>query len=226
MLKFFKSLFFWNEKSNKTSEIIVTQKKTMSYTRDRTGFAWHDKKLSRTQWEKGYINDTTYYQTTKLDYKIFDSNVLEKMYPKCIQVSHTKNGIVFLKLVSFTTSPNLIRLGMEKYKPIFLYNKEINGEIKEIYVVPIVYECSMTHFDFKQYMNVENFKFTLSNDEKDQLNEFIDKSGKDFNFVKFNINKDFYEVNYNTLDVTKELPLTKFDFTAVEDSINVKFPEE
>jgi hypothetical protein len=143
---------------------------------------------------------------------------------KCIQVSHTENGIVFFKFLSFTTSPNLIRLGIEKYKPFFLYNKEINGEIKEIYVVPIVYECSMTHFEFKQYINIENSKFTLSNDEKDKLNEFI--VSKDYNFSKFNINKDFYELNYNTLDVTKKLTLTQFDFTAVENLENIKFPEE
>jgi hypothetical protein len=145
---------------------------------------------------------------------------------KCIQVSHIKNGNVFFKYVSFTTSPKLIRLGFEKYKPIFLYEKEVNGEIKSIYVVPIVYECNMTRVEFKQYMNVENSSFVLSNEEKEKLNEYINELGKDFAFAKFNINKDFYELNYTTLDVTKKLPLTKFDFTALEKLDSFKLPEE
>ena len=58
-------------KSNK-SEVIVTQKQNMSYSRDKTGIALHDKKLSRKQWEKGYIDDATYFQTTTTNLKIFD----------------------------------------------------------------------------------------------------------------------------------------------------------
>ena len=222
----------------------------MSYSRDKTGHASHDKKFSRKQWENGYMDDGTYYQTTTINFKILDINFLKKTYPnctedqlqwlkntgydlinmeshhKCIQVSHIKNGNVFFKYVSFTTSPKLIRLGFEKYTPIFLYEKEDNGEVKSIYVVPIVYECCMTSVEFKQYMNVENSNFVLSNEEKNKLNECIDKLGKDFYFAKFNINKDFYELNYNTLDVNKKLPLTKFDFTAIEKLESFKLPEE
>jgi len=48
----FKKLMSWfsavNEKSNK-NEVIITQKQNMSYSRDKTGIAYHDKKLSRKQ---------------------------------------------------------------------------------------------------------------------------------------------------------------------------------
>jgi hypothetical protein len=145
---------------------------------------------------------------------------------KCIQVDHIKDGKVIFKYVSFTTSPRVIRLGFEKYKPIFLYNKKVNGEVINIYIVPIVYECSMTRVEFLKYMEVEKSNFVLSNEEKIKLNECIEKLGKDFDFTAFNINKDFYELNYKTLDVNQKLPLTKFDFTAVEDWDPVKLPEE
>ena len=145
---------------------------------------------------------------------------------KCIQVYHIKDGKVFFKYVSFTTSPKLIRLGFDKYKPIFLYNKEVNGVIKNIYIVPIVYECSMTRTEFKKYMEIEKLNLVLSNEEQIQLNECIEKLGKDFNFSAFNLNKDFYELNYKTLDVNKKLTLTKFDFTAIESWDSVKFHEE
>jgi len=39
-------------------------------------------------------------------------------YHKCIQVYNKSNG-----LVSLTTSPNYIRLGLDKYKPLSLYEK-------------------------------------------------------------------------------------------------------
>lgn len=226
------------------------QNQNISYSRDKTGIALHDQKLSRKQWEKGYIDDATYFQTTTTNLKIFDLLFFKKMYPqctedqlkwlkntgydlismeshhKCIQVSHIENGNVFFKYVSFTTSSKIIRLGFEKYTPIFLYEKEVNGEIKSIYIVPIVYECCMTRVEFKQYMNIENSNFVLSNEEKDKLNECIDELGKDFSFPNFNINKDFYELNLKTLDVNQKLTLTKFDFIAVEKLDSFKLPEE
>jgi len=73
-----------NERSNK-SEVIITQKQNMSYSVDKTGFPSHDKKLSRNQWEKGYINDATYYKTTISNFKLFDIINLKKMYPECTE---------------------------------------------------------------------------------------------------------------------------------------------
>jgi hypothetical protein len=84
----------------------------------------------------------------------------------------------------------------------------------------------MTCVEFKKYMEVEKSNFVLSNEEQIKLNECIEKLGKDFVFTAFNINKDFYELNYKTLDVNQKLPLTKFDFTAVDDWDTEKLPEE
>ena len=73
MLKNLRSKIFGGESEiiniNK-SDFRVIQKNSMSYSRDRTSIAWHDKKLSRIQWEKGYITDENFFKTTKFDTKV------------------------------------------------------------------------------------------------------------------------------------------------------------
>jgi hypothetical protein len=149
---------------------------------------------------------------------------------KCIQVYDfdVSKDNVFFKYVSFTTSPKTIRLGFEKFKPIFLYNKTVGNEIKSIYIVPIIYECNMSILEYQKYCESVNSDLKLSDYEKLQLNECILNLKENYQFSIFNINKDFYEVNFNTLDVSKPLPLSKFDFTIIkdEDCIPVNLPEE
>ena len=85
MFKNLRSKIFGDESVNitKKSDLNAIKKNSMSYSREKTCIAGHDMKLSRTQWENGLITDEHFFNTKKLDYKIFDSNVLEKMYPSC-----------------------------------------------------------------------------------------------------------------------------------------------
>jgi hypothetical protein len=146
---------------------------------------------------------------------------------KCIQAYEITDNNVFFKYVTFTTSPNIVRLGLEKFKPIFLYDKIVGNEFKSIYIVPIIYECNMSIIEYNKYCNSVTSLSILSEDEKLKLNECILNLRENYEFSIFNINKDFYELNYSTLDVNKKLPLSKFDFTIIEeDSITVKLPEE
>jgi len=230
-----------DEASKKNVGLNIVQKSSMSYSKDKTGCAWHDKQLARYQWLKGYITDNKYDKLTASNKRLFDINNLSELYPnctedqliwlkntgfdlidmeshhKCVQVCEiTKDG-VFFKYVSFTTSSKAIRLGLEKYKPIFLYDKKVVDDMTSIYIVPIIYECNMSILEFNKYLNSANSGFALNEEEKLKLNECILNLRENYEFYTFNINKDFYELNYNTLDVTKKLTLSKFDFTIIED---------
>lgn len=249
MLKNLKSKLFGVEK-NKSIDLNIMQKSAMSYSKDKTGAAWHDKQLARIQWLKGFITDEIYDKFTYSNKRLFDSKVLSDLYPnctedqlkwlkntgfdlinmechhKCVQVCEITKDNVFFKYVSFTTSKNLIRLGFEKFEPIFLYSKKVGNVEKNIYIVPIIYECNMSIMEFNKYLNSVNSDFILSEDEKLQLNECILNLRENYEFSTFNINKDFYELNFSTLDVNKKLPLSKFDFTIIEDWSPIKLPEE
>lgn len=253
MFKFLKSWIFGGEiPTRKQSNLNSMQKSAMSYSKDKTGAAWHDKQLARIQWLKGFITDDKYDNLKYSNKRLFDLNTLSELYPnctedqlkwlkntgfdlinmeshhKCIQAYEITDNNVFFKYVTFTTSPNVVRLGFDKYKPIFLYNKTVGNEVKSIYIVPIIYECNMSIIEYNKYSNSVTSTTILSEDEKLKLNECILNLRENSEFYTFNINKDFYELNYSTLDVNKKLPLSKFDFTIIEeeDLIPVKFPEE
>ena len=249
MFRNFKSKIFGVEK-NQNVDLNIMQKNSMSYSKDKTGVAWHDKQLARMQWLKGFITDAKYETLVNSNNRLFDMNTLSELYPncsedqirwlkntgfdlinmeshhKCLQIYEITKDNVFFKYVSFTTSSKTIRLGFDRYEPIFLYEKKVGNDIQSIYIVPIIYECNMSILEFNKYLNSVNSKFVLSDDEKLQLNECILHLKKNYEFSTFNINKDFYELNYSTLDVNKKLPLSKFDFTAIEDWSPIKLPEE
>lgn len=84
----------------------------------------------------------------------------------------------------------------------------------------------MSIIEFNKYLNSVNSDFVLNEYEKLKLNECILNLKENYEFSTFNINKDFYELNYSTLDVTKKLPLSKFDFTTIEDWSPIKLSEE
>ena len=251
MFKFLKYKIVVVEATNKKNvDLNIMQKSAMSYSKDKTGSAWHDKLLARYQWLRGYITDEKYEKLTTSNNRLFDINNLSELYPnctedqlrwlkitgfdlinmeshhKCVQVCSIDKVNVFFKYVSFTTSPKAIRLGFNKYQPIFLYDKRAGYDVTSIYIVPIIYECNMSIIDFNKYLNSVNSDFVLNEDEKAKLNECILNLRANYEFATFNINKDFYELNYSTLDVTKQLPLSKFDFTIVEDWNPIKLPEE
>jgi len=87
--------------------------------------------------------------------------------------------------------------------------------------------------EFNQYMKTINSDFILSEGEKKLLNKCLENMVKNENykFTIFNINKDFYELNYSKFDVEKKFTLSNIDFTSIEDwasfkSVSTNLPEE